>query len=262
MATWTRRREDVGGLALNVRTLGSDGPSLVLLHGLGVSGAVWQGIGRLLERFARLVAPDLRGHGESDKPSAGYLPRDYVGDIAAMVAHEPARPLAIVGHSLGAVIAAQLAAEHPELMSKVILVDPPFDPDRSREQIEAVEKLRHAEPGALEAELMRREPGMGDLYAKAIATLYRTAADGTFHAVLRSEPGFPAIAAGLGNIKVETLIVAADPSLDAALGAEAAERAASTLPNGRLVTIPGARHAVHASKPREFARIVREFLEI
>ena len=261
-ATWTKRREDVGGLALNVRTLGADGPSLVLLHGLGVSGAVWQGIGRLFGTFARLVAPDLRGHGESDKPSAGYLPRDYVGDIAALVAHEPSRPLAIIGHSLGAVVAAQLAAERPELMSKVILVDPPFDPGRPRDHIAIVEKLRHDGPGALEAELMRREPGMGDLYAKAIATLYRTAADGAFQAMLRSEPGFPAVVSALGNVKVEAAIVAADPSLDAALGAEAAERVAGLLPHGRLVTIPGARHAVHASKPREFARVVREFLEI
>jgi pimeloyl-ACP methyl ester carboxylesterase len=262
MAAWTRRREDVGGLTLNVRALPSDGPSLVLLHGLGVSGAVWQGIGRLLGTFARLVAPDLRGHGESDKPSAGYLPRDYVGDIAALVAHEPSRPVAVIGHSLGAVVAALLAAERPELMAKVILIDPPFDASRSRDHIATVEKLRHAEPGALEAELMRREPGMGELYAKALASLYRTAADGAFSAVLRAEPGFPAAVAALSNISIETMVVAADPRLDAALGAEAAEHVGSLLPHGKLLTIPGARHAVHASKPRELARAVREFLEI
>jgi pimeloyl-ACP methyl ester carboxylesterase len=262
MPTWTRRREDVGGITLTVRSYGSDGAPLVLLHGLGVSGAVWQGIGRLLGTFTRLVAPDLRGHGESDKPSAGYLPRDYVGDISALVAHEPARPLAVVGHSLGAVVAALLAAERPELMSKVILVDPPFDATRPREHIEVVERLRHAEPGVLEAELMRREPGMGDLYAKALASLYRTAADGAFHAVLRAEPGFPAAVAALANISIETLVIAADPSLDAALGAEAAEKVGSLLQHGKVLTIPGARHAVHASKPREFAAAVREFLGV
>jgi pimeloyl-ACP methyl ester carboxylesterase len=260
-AAWTRRREDVGGLTLAVRSLGSDGAPLMLLHGLGVSGAVWQGIGRLLGTFTRLAAPDLRGHGDSDKPSAGYLPRDYVGDIAALAAHEPARPRAVLGHSLGAVIAALLAAERPELMSRVILVDPPFDAERPREQIATVERLRHAEPGALEAELMRQEPGMGELYAKALASLYRTAADGAFQAVLRAEPGYPQAVAALGNVKIPALVIAADPRLDAALGAEAAERVASLLPNGRLLTIPGARHAVHASKPREFARAVREFLE-
>jgi pimeloyl-ACP methyl ester carboxylesterase len=260
MATWTRRREDVGGLSLTVRTLGSDGPSLVLLHGLGVSGAVWQGFGRLLEPFARLVAPDLRGHGESDKPSAGYLPRDYVGDISALLAHVPARPLAVIGHSLGAVVATLLAAERPELMSAVVLIDPPFDASRSRSQIEVVERLRHDEDGALEAELMRREPGMGDLYAKALASLYRTAADGAFQALLRAEPGFPQIAAMLPNITIEILVVAADPKLDAALGADAAAHVASQLQRGRVVTIPGARHAVHATKPRELVKEIRASL--
>ncbi|MGE3267334.1 MAG: alpha/beta fold hydrolase [Chloroflexota bacterium] len=261
MATWTRRREDVGGVTLAVRTLGTDGPSLVLLHGLGVSGAVWQGIGRLLSETGRLVAPDLRGHGESDKPSAGYLPRDYVGDISALLAHEPSRPLAVIGHSLGAVIAAQLAAERPELMTRLILVDPPFDATRSREHIRNVEQLRHKGPGPLEAELLRREPGMGDLYAKALANLYRAAADGAFQAVLRAEPGFPAVQSVLGSIKAETLIVAADPAQDAALGAEAAEQVVAALAHGTLVTIPGSRHAVHASRPREFAHEVLAFLQ-
>ncbi|MCC6175379.1 MAG: alpha/beta hydrolase [Chloroflexi bacterium] len=257
---WTRRREDVGGVSLTVRMLGSEGVPLVLLHGLGVSGVVWQGFGRLLVPTARLVAPDLRGHGESDKPSAGYLPRDYVGDIAALLAHEPSRPLAVLGHSLGAVIAAQLAAERPELVSKLILLDPPFDPSRPRGHIETVERLRHEAPGALEAELMHREPGMSEAYARAMANLYRTAADGTFHVVVRAEPGFPATVAALAHVRAPTLLVAADPSLDGALGWDVASEIVTTIPDGRLLTLPGARHAVHASKPRELARAVLDFL--
>lgn len=243
-----------------IRRLGADAAPIVLLHGLGVSGAVWQGIGRLIGELGRLVAPDLRGHGESDKPSAGYLPRDYVGDISALLAHEPSRPLAVIGHSLGAVVAAQLAAERPELLGKLILVDPPFDPNRSREHIEVVERLRHGGPGVLEDELLRREPGMGDLYAKALADLYRTAADGAFQAALRTEPGFPSVVGMLRNIQAETLLIAADPALGAAMSAEAAQSVVDALPHGTLLTIPGARHAVHASKPREFAKAVAEFV--
>ena len=259
-AVWTRRREDVGGLQLVVRGLGSEGPVLFLLHGLGVSGAVWQGIGRLLGPTLRLVAPDLRGHGESDKPSAGYLPRDYVGDMAALLGHEPARPVAVLGHSLGAVIAAQLAAERPELVPKLILVDPPFDAERRGDLIETVERLRHEPPGALEGELQRREPRMSDAYARAMAGLFRTAADGAFAAILRSEAGFPGVVAQLPNVQAPTLVVAADPALDASLGAEAAERIAASLPNGRLLSIPGAAHAVHASKPRELAQAILRFV--
>ena len=259
-AVWTRRREDVGGLQLVVRGLGAEGPGLIMLHGLGVSGAVWQGIGRLLGPTMRLVAPDLRGHGESDKPSAGYLPRDYVGDISALLGHEPSRPLGVLGHSLGAVIAVQLAAERPELVPKLILVDPPFDPERRGDLIATVDRMRREPVGVLEQELRRREPRMSETYARAMANLFRTAADGAFSAVLRSEAGFPGVAAMLPNVQAPTLVVAADPTLDASLGPEVAERVTASLPNGRLLTIPGAAHAIHASKPRELAQAVARFL--
>lgn len=260
MARWTSRHEDVGGLRLTIRELASDGPTLVLLHGLGASGAVWQGVGRLLHPALRLVAPDLRGHGDSDKPSAGYLPRDYVGDVVSVLEQQPSSPNALLGHSLGAVVAAMLAAERPKLISKLVLVDPPFDPSRRGDHIETVERLRHEPLGELERELRRREPGMGDLYARAIADIFRAAGDGPFRAVLRAEPGFPAVAAVLPNVTVPTLVIAADPARDAALGEDAARSVVTSLPYGRLLTISGARHALHASHPRQFAEAVLGFV--
>jgi 3-oxoadipate enol-lactonase len=258
---WTRRREDVGGIHLNIRELTSDGPTLLLLHGLGASGAVWQGAGRRLHPTFRLIAPDLRGHGESDKPSAGYLVRDYAGDMAAFLGHEPACPVHVLGHSLGAVVAALLAAERPELVNRLVLVDPPFDAERPRTHVERVDQLRREPRGALERYLRQREPGMGDLYARALAELYRMAADGTFNAVLRGEPGFPSVVAMLPSVQAPTLVMAADPKLDSALGADAARAVAEALPNARLEPLIGARHAVHASQPREFAALVLEFLQ-
>ena len=260
-ATWTRRRDDVGGIELQVRELASNGPTLVLLHGLGASGAVWQGIGRRLHPEFRLVAPDLRGHGDSGKPSAGYLPRDFVGDVAALLSHERSTPVDVLGHSLGAVIAAVLAAEQPELVRRLILVDPPFDPERPRDHIAVVERLRHEPRGELERYLQAGEPKMGDLYVRALADLYRTAADGAFLAALRAEPGFPAVVAALPSVRAPTLVIAADPERDAALGAAAGVAVAEAVPHGRLVTVPGASHAVHASHPREFAQAVLSFLQ-
>jgi pimeloyl-ACP methyl ester carboxylesterase len=232
----------------------------VLLHGLGASGAVWQGIGRLLHPQLRLVAPDLRGHGESDKPSAGYLPRDYVSDVSAMLGHESTSPVSLLGHSLGALVAALVAAERPELVSRLVLVDPPFDPSRPRDHIAEVERLRHAEMGQLERYLQQRDRGMSELYARALANIFRSAADGAFQAVARAEPGYPALRESLPSIKVPTLVIAADPRLDAALSAEAATAVAEAIPDGRLVTIERAGHAVHATRPREFAEALLGFL--
>jgi pimeloyl-ACP methyl ester carboxylesterase len=259
-AVWTRHREDVGGLQLNVCELASDGPTLVLLHGLGAAGAVWQGLGRHLNPALRLVAPDLRGHGESDKPSAGYLPRDYESDVAALLGHQAAAPMAVLGHSLGAVIAILLAADRPELVHRLILVDPPLDPHRPRSHIETVHQLRHRPTGELERYLQLREPGMSDLYARAIANLFRTASDGAFLAVLRAEPGFPAALAALRDVHNPTLVLAADPAQDGALSADAAASIEQALPNGRLISIAGARHAIHASHPQQLAEAVLSFI--
>jgi len=259
-AVWTWRREDVGGIHLNVRELTSDGPTLVLLHGLGASGAVWQGSGRRLSPALRLLAPDMRGHGDSDKPSAGYLPRDYSGDIAALLGHEPACPTFLLGHSIGAVVATLLAAERPELVSHLILVDPPFDPSQPRDHVEIVARLRHQPPGALERYLQQREPGISDLYARALAGLYRAASDGAFQAVSKAELGFPAVSALLPSVQAPTLVMAADPALDGALSPAGARSIVEALPEGRLLTFRGARHAVHASPPREFASAVLSFV--
>src|ERR687886_791947 len=61
---------------------------VLLLHGLGVGGAVWQAFARrLLPAFAA-VAPDLRGHGQSDAPPDGYQPVDYASDLAALLENQ------------------------------------------------------------------------------------------------------------------------------------------------------------------------------
>ncbi|MDQ0379608.1 alpha/beta fold hydrolase [Amycolatopsis thermophila] len=88
-----------------VRTGGTDGPTLLVLHGLGATGAVWEG---LVERWpGRWIAPDLPGHGRSDP-----LPRYSFGGLAAAVAAEvpSGTPVAVLGHSLGGVVALTLAS--------------------------------------------------------------------------------------------------------------------------------------------------------
>lgn len=89
---------------------GGDGPVLLLLHGLGASGAVWDGLTALLPDHwpGPWVAPDLPGHGRS-APLAG---RYSFGALAAAVAApvEPGAPLAVLGHSLGGVVALTLAS--------------------------------------------------------------------------------------------------------------------------------------------------------
>ena len=93
--------------ALFTRRGGGDGPVLLLLHGLGATGAVWDGLTARLPGSwpGAWVAPDLPGHGRS-APLARYS----FGAMAAAVAPavDPAAPLAVLGHSLGGVVALTL----------------------------------------------------------------------------------------------------------------------------------------------------------
>ncbi len=89
---------------LKLRTAGTEGPAVLLLHGLGATGAAWDGL--MAQPGYRWLAPDLPGHGGSAR-----LPRYSFGGLAAAVADAlPDRgPMLVVGHSLGGVIGLALA---------------------------------------------------------------------------------------------------------------------------------------------------------
>jgi len=101
---------------------GGDGPLLVLVHGITSSSASWEPVlPALAERFT-ILAPDLLGHGQSDKPSGDYSLGSHaciLRDLILALGHGPGT---IVGHSLGGGIAMQLGYQFPELMERLVLV--------------------------------------------------------------------------------------------------------------------------------------------
>jgi pimeloyl-ACP methyl ester carboxylesterase len=101
---------------------GGDGPLLVLIHGITSSSASWEAVlPGLAERFT-ILAPDLLGHGQSDKPAGDYSLGSHaslVRDLMLALGHGPAT---IAGHSLGGGVAMQLGYQFPELMQRLVLV--------------------------------------------------------------------------------------------------------------------------------------------
>ena len=134
-------------LHVNDLSAGNGTGTLVLLHGLTDSGACWGGaVRRWQPRGWRVVAPDMRGHGESprwdddalaERPGA-VMTRDVVGLLDTLVA--PDEQVALVGHSMGAAVAAAVAAQVPGKVRGVVAEDPPWplppiaapDPVRAR----------------------------------------------------------------------------------------------------------------------------------
>lgn len=99
-------------------------PAFLCLHGLTGNGRIWDALAERLSPGRRVIAVDLRGRGQSDKPAAGgYGLRTHATDMAALVRALGLGPVVLVGHSMGAFIAALLAAEEPELVDRLVLID-------------------------------------------------------------------------------------------------------------------------------------------
>src|SRR3984957_18925002 len=117
-------RIQVGNLGVAVSDVGA-GPPVVLLHGLACGKRMWFHQIRALHRRFRVIAYDLRGHGQTDAPpvatdfSAAHLARDLVGVLDAL----DIKQAAIVGFSLGGGPALALAASKPERVSRLVLAD-------------------------------------------------------------------------------------------------------------------------------------------
>ena len=91
------------------------GIPLLLLHGMADHALVWSSLGDYLSSNYQVIAPDLRGHGESGKPATGYHFQDYIGDLRALINHLGWTQAHILGHSWSAKIAAIWATQQPEV---------------------------------------------------------------------------------------------------------------------------------------------------
>jgi pimeloyl-ACP methyl ester carboxylesterase len=99
------------------------GPLVVLLHGFTGAKENWLPLMRRLAKTHRVVAPDLPGWGESSRePGADYGPSAQVERIAAFLRAQGAPPALLVGHSMGGQFTGLLAARHPELVERVVLM--------------------------------------------------------------------------------------------------------------------------------------------
>ncbi|MBV8310461.1 MAG: alpha/beta fold hydrolase, partial [Planctomycetaceae bacterium] len=112
---------NVNGIALNYEQEGT-GPDLVLIPGLGAGVHVWYAQLKGLSPVLRVTVVDPRGHGLSEKPPGPYSMPLFATDIAALMNHLELGPAVVVGSSMAALIAVELAATCPERVAALVLV--------------------------------------------------------------------------------------------------------------------------------------------
>jgi 2-succinyl-6-hydroxy-2,4-cyclohexadiene-1-carboxylate synthase len=118
-----RAKIDVNGVKLFYRDTASDLPPLLCLHGRWGRGETWTDLmSRLGDRY-RIIAPDQRGHGLSDRPVARYASQDLASDAYGLMEQLGLGPTIVVGHSMGGRVAAHVAATYPHLVRALAILD-------------------------------------------------------------------------------------------------------------------------------------------
>lgn len=100
-----------------------DGPPVILLHGFPETNFSWRfQIPVLAERY-RVIAPDLRGYGETEKPAAGYDKRNMAKDLRELMRELDIPKVVLVGHDRGARVATRFAKDYPDLIDRLVVMD-------------------------------------------------------------------------------------------------------------------------------------------
>jgi pimeloyl-ACP methyl ester carboxylesterase len=164
-----------GDARLAVRDSGGHGPAVVLVHGLGGRQAEWRSVANLLADRFRIITYDQRGHGDSSA-SADYRWSTLVGDLEGLVRHFDLADVTLVGHSLGAGVALEVAGRLDDcralaLLDGALLVEPPAPDQRQRSRFR-----NHPANVARRLVLRRlhRGPSMPAADYLALADEYRT----------------------------------------------------------------------------------------
>ena len=176
-----------------------EAPPLILLHGGRDHCRNWDWVAQDLRKDYHIIAPDLRGHGDSAySPSGDYSMSAFVYDLAQLIHQQHLEPVKIVAHSLGGSIALRYTGAFPETVSKLVAIEglgPPPAVLAERASRSAAERMRHwvAETRALAGRIPRRyatiEEALGRMQGENKHLTPEQARYLTVHGVAQNEDG-------------------------------------------------------------------------
>ena len=252
---------EVNGTRLAYESRGQ-GPAVVLIHGGLVDSRLWDGqMGPLSKRF-RVVRYDLRAYGRSAAPTG---PFSHLEDLRGLLDFLKIEKATLVGLSLGGIVAADFALEHPGRVERLVLVGPGLRGDKQpppADAAAAVEAMGRGAEAFADAS-MRRELYTAVRPGTAEHALLRRMLLDNFKALSALRPGFikypdTPTADRLADIKAPTLVLIG--SRDGRNLLNIADTLASSIPGARKVLIHGSSHHPPVERPREFNRALLDFL--
>ncbi|HLI50527.1 MAG TPA: alpha/beta hydrolase [Thermomicrobiaceae bacterium] len=235
----------------------------MLIHGIWDRWEAWQPVIPELSTRYHLVIPELRGHGRSDKPAGGYELTDYAGDIRNLIERLELPQPFICGHSLGALVTMQLAADDRfGRISAVILEDPPLR--ITSDGAASFNILLHVKHGSEEetyAAVSEIYAGRGETEWQRITEWLRGTADGPLEQIVAAGGRNTSFLPLIGEVQVPMLLLQADPAFGGAMSDEDAESARQLKADTAFQRFDATGHGIHQQRPADFCRAVFTFLE-
>jgi pimeloyl-ACP methyl ester carboxylesterase len=228
---------------IHVRQWGLKGPEVILVHGHVVSSRYMAPLGQLLGRRFRVYAPDLPGYGNSPKPPRTLTIRELADELGAFASRFD-KPI-LIGNSMGCQVMIDLVAR-TDLASRIVLIGPTIDS-------EARSVLRQATRVGADALYEQRLPGLATIY---LSDLWKAGVPAMWAALQHALDDRPEQKAPL--IAVPALVVRGSKDTVAPHGW--AERLATLMPQGRLMTVPRAGHGLHYSASQRLVDAILPFL--
>lgn len=280
---WTHHRAFINGLHLHYVEAGT-GPLILLLHGFPEFWYSWRHqIPALADAGFRVIAPDLRGYNESDRPAGirNYRMELLVEDVAGLIRHVGVERAVVVAHDWGGVIAWRLAMDRPELVERLVILNSPHPAAYRRELRNPMQWLRSSYVlffqlpwlpewllgvgnFALLRRVWRRQPLRADAFTAKDIMMYRlalsrpgarTAALNYYRANLRI------LGKTLGDIRpivAPTLLIWGERERYLGIGlTHGLER---WVPRIRVERLPDASHWVQNDAPERVNQLILEFL--
>lgn len=243
-------------------TAGS-GAAVLFIHGLGSSTRDWELQIPAFSKNYQTITFDLRGHGQSQKPQGPYSMSLFAKDTAELIKSLQVGSVHVVGISLGGMIAFQFAVDYPELIKSMVIVNsaPEVVVRTLKERWQVFMRFAIVRLLGMRkmGEVLSKRLFIKDEHESLRQMFVERWAENDMPAYLdtmRAIVGW-SVADKIQNIKIPTLIVAADNDYTPV---SAKEAYISKIENAKLVVIEDSRHAVAVEKPEEFNKIVLEFL--
>lgn len=245
------------GLNMCYRESGAGDRVWLFIHGNVASSRWWEKVMAELPAGVRAVAPDLRGCGDSDKPDGHWSMADLGDDVYQFTQALGIRRAAVIGHSLGGSVALQLAVDHPDLISHLVVINSaPADglqlPEASYAQVEQFAKSPDITKAALG--MMMPTAPKDQLYAQLLDDGVKSAGAWLRNGYALRDMNLVAQAAAL---KVPALVLYGKQ--DALVTSEMAERTQAQIPGALLEMWPEIGHSAPVEAPQQLVQRIAAF---